>query len=99
MAFEKPPTRCQDPVLPALPRQVANLLCNRQVLRVVLDGLAEVTLRTIRVAEVPVLPRPVAQLLCNRKGGERGVHAGARRRDEATHNACSFPLAPQPSLP
>jgi len=29
-------------VRPALPRPVAHLLCNRQSLRVVLDGLAEV---------------------------------------------------------
>jgi hypothetical protein len=37
---------------------------------VVLDGLAEVTLRPIRVAEVRVrhaLPRPVAHLLCDRQ--------------------------------
>ncbi len=42
----------------------------RQVLRVVLDGLVKVPLRLIRVAEVPVrpaLPRPVAHLLCNRQ--------------------------------
>jgi hypothetical protein len=47
---------------------VAHILCNRQVLRVVLDGLAEVTLRLIHVANVPVrpaLPSPVAHLLCN----------------------------------
>ena len=45
----------------ALPRPVAHLLCNRQALRVVLDGLAEVTLRLIRDAEVRVrlaLPSP-----------------------------------------
>jgi hypothetical protein len=42
------------PVCPALPRPVAHLLCNRQVLRVVRDGLAEVPLRLIRDAEVPV---------------------------------------------
>jgi hypothetical protein len=50
----------------SLPRPVAHLLCNRQVLRVVLDGLAEVTLRLARVAEAllrPALPRPVAHLL------------------------------------
>ena len=48
----------------------APLLFNRQVLRVVLDGLGIVPLRPIRVAEVPVrlaLPRPVAHLLCNRQ--------------------------------
>ena len=53
----------------ALPRPVAHLLCNRQVLRVVPDGLGIVPLRTIRDAEVPVrpaFPRPVAHLLCNR---------------------------------
>ena len=38
----------------ALPRPVANLLCNHQVLRVVLDRLGEVPKRLIRVAEVPV---------------------------------------------
>ena len=43
-------------VRPALPRPVAHLLCNRQVLRVVLDGLVKVPLRLIRVAEVPVRP-------------------------------------------
>ena len=32
------------PVRLALPRSVAHLLCNRHVLRVVLDGLAEVPL-------------------------------------------------------
>jgi hypothetical protein len=56
------------PVRPAFPRPVAHLLCNRQALRVVLDGLAEVPLRLIRVAKVPVrpaLPRPVAHLLGN----------------------------------
>jgi uncharacterized protein YqjF (DUF2071 family) len=56
-------------VRPALPRPVAQLLCNRQVLRVVRDGLAKVPLRPIRVAEVRVrlaLPRPVAHLLCHR---------------------------------
>jgi hypothetical protein len=55
----------------ALPRPVAHLLlCNRQALSVVLDGLAEVPLRPIRIPEVPVrlaLSRPVAHLLCNRK--------------------------------
>ena len=58
------------PVRLALPRPVAHVLCNRQALRVVLDGLAEVPLRPIRVAEVPVrraLPHPVAHLLCNRQ--------------------------------
>ena len=57
-------------VRPALPRPVAHLLCNHQVLRVVRDGLRIVPLRPIRVAEVPVrpaLPRPVAHLLCNRQ--------------------------------
>jgi hypothetical protein len=57
------------PIRPAFPRPVAHLLCNRQVLRVVLDGLAKVSLRPIREAEVPVcgaLPRPVAHLFCNR---------------------------------
>ena len=39
------------PVRHALPRPVAHLLCNRQVLRVVLDGLAEVPLRLIRDAQ------------------------------------------------
>jgi len=55
----------------ALPRPVAHLLlCNRQALSVVLDGLAEVPLRPIRIPEVPVrlaLSRPVAHLLCNRQ--------------------------------
>jgi len=37
------------PVRSALPRPVAHLLCNRQVLRVVVDGLAEVPLQLIRV--------------------------------------------------
>ena len=37
-------------VRPFLPRSVPHLLCNRQALRVVLDGLAEVPLRLIRVA-------------------------------------------------
>jgi len=37
--------RAEVVVRSALPRLVANLLCNRQVLRVVLDGPAEVTLR------------------------------------------------------
>ena len=58
------------PVRRALPRPDAHLLCNRQVLRVVVDGLAEVPLQLIRDAEVsirPALPRPVAHLLCNRK--------------------------------
>ena len=36
------------PVRLALPRPVAHLLCNRQVLRVVLDGLRIVPLRLIR---------------------------------------------------
>jgi hypothetical protein len=37
------------PVRPDLPRPIAHLLCNCQVLRVVLDGLAEVPLRPTRV--------------------------------------------------
>jgi hypothetical protein len=74
-------------VRPALPRPVAHLLCNRQVLHVVLDGLGMVPLdglgivplRRIRVAEAlvrPALPRPVAHLLCNRQespGPARGT--------------------------
>jgi hypothetical protein len=40
--------------LTPVPRPVAHLLGNRQALRVVLDGLRIVPLRTIRVAEVPV---------------------------------------------
>ena len=47
-----------------------SLLCYRQVLRVVLDGLCIAPLRPIRVAEVsvrPALPCPVAHLLCNRQ--------------------------------
>ena len=54
----------------ALPHPVAHLICSRQVLRVVLDGLRLIPLRLIRDAEVPVrpaLPRPVAHLLCNRQ--------------------------------
>jgi hypothetical protein len=57
------------PVRLTLPRQVAHLLCNRQ-LRGILDGLAEVPLRHINAAEVPVrpaLPCPVPHLLCNRQ--------------------------------
>jgi hypothetical protein len=42
------------PVRLALPRPVAHLLCNRQVLPVVVDGPAEVPLRPIRDAEVPI---------------------------------------------
>ena len=79
LAFARVPLRiirdAEVPVRPALPRPVAHLLCNRQVLRVVGDGLAEVPLRPIRVAEVPVcpaLPRPVAHLLCNRQVIARG---------------------------
>jgi hypothetical protein len=56
------------PVRRALPRPVPHLLCNRQVLHVVLDGLEELTLQLIRVAEVRVLlafPRPVDHLLCH----------------------------------
>jgi hypothetical protein len=44
------------PIRPALPRPVAHLLCNRQVLRVVLERLAEVLLRLIPDAEVRVRP-------------------------------------------
>ena len=61
--------RAEAPVRPDLPCPVAHLLCNRQALRVVLDGLAEISMRLVRVAEVPVrpaFPRPVAHLLCNR---------------------------------
>jgi len=49
------------PVRPALPRPVAHLLGNRQVLRVVLDGLAEVPLRLIRVAEGAVDKRSIVR--------------------------------------
>jgi hypothetical protein len=38
---------------PPLPRPVAHLLCNRQVLRVVLDGLAKVPLRQTRIVPSP----------------------------------------------
>ena len=38
------------------PRPVAHLLCNRQMLPVVLDGLAEAPLRPIRAPEVRVRP-------------------------------------------
>ena len=54
----------------ALPRPVAHLLYNRQVPCVVLDGLAKVPLRPIRVAEGGVrtaLTRPVTHLLCHRQ--------------------------------
>jgi len=49
---------------------VAHLFCNRQMLPVVLHGLAEVPLRLIQAPEVlvrPALPSPVAHLLCNRQ--------------------------------
>ena len=66
------------PVRLALPRPVAHLFCNRQVLREVLDGLDSMALgvvpqRPIEAPEVPVrralvaLLRPVSQLLCNRQ--------------------------------
>jgi hypothetical protein len=61
----------EAPVRPVLPRPVAHLLCNRQALRVVLHGLAEVPQRIINVPEVPVrlaLPRPGAHPLCNCQG-------------------------------
>ena len=58
------------PVRLALPRPVAHLPGNRQVLPVVLDRLGKVPHRLVRVPEVPVraaLPRPVAHLLGNRQ--------------------------------
>jgi len=58
------------PARPALPHPVAHLLCNRQALRVVLGGVAEVPLRPIPAPKVrvrPALSRPVAHLLCNRQ--------------------------------
>jgi hypothetical protein len=64
------------PVRPALPRPVAHLLCNRQALRVVLDGLRIVPKTPIRIRfpYSPALPRPVAQLLCNRQALRLELH-------------------------
>ena len=58
------------PVRLALHRPVPHLLCHRQALRVVLDGLAEVPLRLIRVAQVSVrcdLPRRSASFTIARR--------------------------------
>jgi len=61
----------RDPEVPvhlALPRPVAHLLGNLQVLRVVRDRLGKVPHRTVRDPEVPLcpaLPRPVAHFLGN----------------------------------
>ena len=64
--------RAEVPARPALPHPVVHLLCNRQALRVVRDGLDEVPLRLIRVAEVRVrralparLPTSVAIARCS----------------------------------
>ena len=54
----------EAPVRPALPRPVAHLLCNRQALRVVLDGLVKVPLRLIRDAQIRVRPAPFAIARC-----------------------------------
>ena len=106
MAWLKSP--CDPYALPrfpytaALPRPVAHLLCNRhQVLRVVRDGLAEVPLRPIRVAEVLVrhaLPRPVAHLLCNRQV-LRVVLDGLAVSPPATHTRCRGSRTPRPPPP
>ena len=97
----------EAPVRLALPRSDAHLLCNRQVLPVVVDGLAEVTLRLIRDAEVPVrhaLPRPVAHLLCNRQA-LRVVLDGLRivlLRTIRVAEVCvrdALPTLPPPGLP
>jgi hypothetical protein len=50
------------PVRLALPRPVAHLLCNRQVLRVVLDGLRIVPLRLIRDSRYYILLNPGGSL-------------------------------------
>ena len=67
--FSLSPALPQARPLPFLPRPITHLLCNRQVLHVVLDRLGKVPQRPIRDAEVRVrraLPRPVTHLLCNR---------------------------------
>ena len=71
------------PVRLALPRSVAHLLCNRQVLRVVLDGLRIVPLRLIRDSRYYILLNPGGSLA--RRSRSFSLQAAAPPRRHLYH--------------
>jgi len=89
--------------MPCPPRLVTHLLCNRQALRVVLNGLRKGPHRLVRDAEVrvrPALPCPATHLLCNQVLGvaQNCMWFRLGPSTSSSHALCLVPSLPRPTL-